>query len=173
MMVTSSDTIEGYIATILSAMNMFLYFVVIRNAYFKTGEEAMRDKHCNDIERRDMLATHRYRELDKVKEYNPKKILIFLAPIIVPFVVLMVIAFIIAVCGGDTTGIYAVIRIAYAMIFSFFMGISKTASIHFTWLGIVILIAPVVVGYMSGVNRVRNEYATAEKVKEMVDGEKK
>ncbi len=173
MLVTNSDTIEGYIGAMLSAINMFLYFSVIKNAYSKTGEEAMRDKHSNDIERRDMLTSRRYRELDKVKEYNPKKIYIFIAPIVIPFVVLLTISTIIAICGGNPEGLNMVITFMYAFVFSFFVGISKNASVYFAWFAIIMLVVPLVWGYMSGVKKVRAEYAVADKVKTMVDGDKK
>lgn len=173
MLVTRSDTIEGYIGAILSAMNMFLYFAVIKNAYMKTGEEAMREKHSNDIERRDMLTTRRYRELDKVREYTPKKILIFLAPIVIPCVLLLSISTIIAIFGGNPEGLNTVITFAYAFVFSFFVGISKTASAYFAWFALAMLVAPLVYGYLSGVKKVCGEYAIAEKVKNMVDGEEK
>ena len=171
MFVTTDNTIQGYICSILSALNVFMYFVVVRNSYVKTGEEAMRQRNANDMDRRLMLETRVYKEIDKVREYRPIKVWYFIIPIIAPLVILTVVSLFILIFGGNPAGVDTAIKLIYAFVFSFFFGISTKASVYFALFALIFTIAPVLWGYYTGVNKVKAEQAQVERLKKKVDGD--
>lgn len=166
------EVFPGYVCSILSLANIALYIAVIRNAYYKTGEEAMRYKHVNDDARREMLRTREYTELYKVSEYNYKKYFIFLAPMVLPLIILLLISTGITIFGGNSGNLDAVIKIAYSFVYSFFGGINPSASVYFTLFAIPVMAGAIFLGYFGGVRKVKAEYAQVERLKEMVEGGK-
>ena len=171
MFATVDNSIQGYICSILSAINVFMYFVVVRNSYVKTGEEAMRQRNANDMDRRLMLETRVYKEIDKVKEYRPQKVWYFIIPIVAPLVILTIVSLFILIFGGNPAGVDMAIKIIYAFVYAFFFGIDTDISVYFALFALVFTIAPIFWGYYNGVNKVKAEYAQVERLKKKVDGE--
>ena len=171
MFAAVDNTIEGYICSILSALNIFMYVVVVRNSYVKTGEDAMRQRNANDMDRRLMLETRVYKEIDKVREYRPIKVWFFVIPLIAPLVILTIISLFILMFGGNPAGVDLAIKVIYGFVYAFFYGISKSTSVYFALLALIFVVGPVFLGYYTGVNRVRAEYAQVERLKKKVDGE--
>ena len=95
----------------------------------KTGEDAMRVKHSNDLERRAMLKERYYRELDKVSEYDVKKLSIYILAMVIPAVLLGLIAGILAIFKVDTSTVGFIIRNFYGFVYSFAFGINKNKQI--------------------------------------------
>ena len=169
---TVAGLMEGFVCAMLSVVNMALYFIVITHSFMKTAEDAMRVKHSNDLERRTMLKERYYRELDKVSEYNPRKLIVYILPMIIPIVLLLVVAGILALCNVSTYAIEVMLKILYGFIYSFAFGIKEGASAYWTAFAIVLTIAPIVVGYVKGCNNVKKEYERVEKIKQVIDGDK-
>ena len=169
---TTDGLMEGYVCSILSVINLALYCVVIAHSYMKTGEEAMRVKHSNDLERRVMLKERYYRELDKVGEYNVGKLLVYVLPVVIPLVLLGVLAGVLAIFSVDTYTIEFILRIAYGFVYSLVFGIKAGASAYWAFFAIIIMIAPIVFGYVKGGNNVLKEYARVERIKQAIDGDR-
>jgi hypothetical protein len=148
-----------------------MYVVVVRNSYVKTGEEAMRQRNANDMDRRVMLETRVYKEIDKVREYRPIKVWFFVIPLIAPLVILTIISLFILMFGGNPAGVDLAIKVIYGFVYAFFYGISKGTSVYFALFSLIFVVGPVFLGYYTGVNRVRAEYAQVERLKKKVDGE--
>ena len=169
---TTSGLMEGYVCSMLSFINMALYCVVITHSFMKTGEDAMRVKHSNDLERRAMLKERYYRELDKVSEYDVKKLSIYILAMVIPAVLLGLVAGILAIFKVDTSTVEFIIRNFYGFVYSFAFGINKNASVYWALFAIIIMTAPIVIGYLKGAKNVLNEYARIERIKQAIDGDK-
>ena len=125
---TTAGLMDGYVCSMLSFINMALYCVVIAHSYMKTAEEAMRVKHSNDLERREMLKARYYRELDKVSEYNVNKLYVYILPMVIPAFLLGLLAGVLAIFKVDTSTVEFIVRNLYGFVYSFAFGISKNAS---------------------------------------------
>jgi hypothetical protein len=171
MFMVSENYLPDYVGVILSVINIVIYAMVARNIFLKTGEEAMRAKHSNDIERRHMLETRTYHEINKVTEFNVKKIFIFCIITIVPLIVMLLVKGILDLSGSGVTGFDLSLRFVYGMVYSLFYCFSSTASVYFTAIAFVIVPLPIYIGYMQGVNKVKAEYLQAEQIKQKINGD--
>jgi hypothetical protein len=169
---TVSKLMEGFVCSMLSVINMVLYFVVISHSFVKTGEDAMRVKHSNDLERRTMLKERYYRELDKVGEYNNKKLIVYVLAMLIPVAVLALLSGILALCNASTYPVEFVIQLLSGFVYSFAFGIREGASAYWSLFASVIMVAPIIIGYIKGGKAVLGEYERIERIKQVIDGDK-
>ena len=170
MFMVDENYLPDYVGIILSVVNIVIYALVARNIFLKTGEEAMRAKHSNDIERRHMLETRSYHEINKVTEFSIKKIIVFCIITIVPLAIMLLVQGIIDLSGSDSNGFLLMLKFLYGMVYSAFYCITPTASVYFTAVAFIIIPVPMYIGYMQGVNNVKKEYAQAELIKQKING---
>lgn len=174
MFMQKNGMIPNYITAILSALNMILCAVVLRNIFFKTGEEAMTLKHGNDVERRHMIETDNYFELDKVKEYDVKKAVIFSVIAVFPQAMLLLIKLIGTIAAGSFTALDGVIRFFCGVAYPVFYTFDANASAFYGAVSLIVFVAPILVGYISGGKKVSKVYEKAEQIKrELGGGEQK
>ena len=171
MFMVSENYLPDYVGVILSVVNIVVYAMVARNIFLKTGEEAMRAKHSNDIERRHMLETRSYHEINKVNEFNVKKILLFCIITVIPLAVMLIVKGIFDLSGSGVTGFDLSLRFVYGMVYSLFYCFAFDASVYYTALAFIIIPLPMYVGYMQGVNKVKAEYLQAEQIKQKINGD--
>ncbi|MCQ2400079.1 MAG: hypothetical protein MJ072_06195, partial [Clostridia bacterium] len=88
MSAVNDGYIEGAICSLLAMINLLLYLFIVYILYSKTGEEAMKLRHSNDIDRRHMLETRTYHEIDRTREYRPVKMLYFCLWTCLPILIL-------------------------------------------------------------------------------------
>ncbi len=169
---TKDGTFPDYVCTILSAINIIVYAFVVFIAYMKTGGEALVKKHSNDVERRHILETRQYHEIDKVGEHNKKNPLIFSLIMVVPLFILLLVRIILDLCKVQALAYTSVIKTLYGLFYTFFYGISHSASVYFIAIGLVIFIFTAYFGYYLGVKNSQKTYDKAERLKKRIEGEK-
>jgi len=170
-MFTADNTIPGYLCSLLSLVNIGVYLFIIITAYQKTGEEAMRKKHANDVERRHMLETRQFRELDKMGEHNIKNPIIFTIIAEAPLALILLITAILNLCGVPAVGLTNFIKVGFGMFYTFFYGISTLSSAYFVAFQLLLMPLGTVFGYYLGVKKAQKTYDKAERLKKRVDGE--
>lgn len=173
MYMQKNDIIKNYVAAVFAVINAALYCVVARNIFYKTGEDAAVSKHANDVERRHMIETDNYFELDKTKEYDIKKAIIFAVTGIFPQVILLIIKTVGTIFAGNFTALDGGIRFLCGIIYPVFYAIDETASAFYGTFAIIIIAVPVISGYYFGAKKAFKVYEKAEKLKkEFGDGSK-
>lgn len=166
MYMQKTDIIKNYVAAIFAVINAALYCVVARNIFYKTGEDGAVSKHANDVERRHMIETDNYFELDKTKEYDIKKAIIFAVIGILPQVSLLIIKTVGTIFSGNFTVLDGGIRFLCGIIYPVFYAFDETVSAFFGAFAIIIIVVPVILGYYLGAKKAFKVYEKAEKLKE-------
>lgn len=166
MYMQKNDIIKNYVAAVLAVINAALYCVVARNIFYKTGEDSTVSKHANDVERRYMIETDNYFELDKTKEYDIKKAIIFAVIGVFPQVILLLVKAVGTIFAGNFTALDGGIRFLCGIIYPVFYAFDQNASAFFGAFAIIIIVLPVILGYYFGAKKASKVYEKAEKLKE-------
>ncbi len=171
MYMQNNGMIPSYVTVIFSVLNVLLYAVVVRNIFLKTGEDARTLKHSNDVERRHMIETDNYYELDKVKEYDIKKPIVFSVISAFVLAVLLLIKLIGVVFVGEFFALDAGIKFFAGMVYPIFYAFNPEASVFYGAIQIIVMAIPIFMGYVVGGIRANKVYERAEKIKKEIGGE--
>ncbi len=154
-----------WLKVILCILNLSLYCVIVFVYAFKLGQDGIKVRTANDLERRNIVLTGEARPLKLSEEYKPYKGFIIGLMTCAPLLLLLVAHTIMFLCGGGN--IFGVISsFIYLMVYAFFrLGETPVTPYVFYWTLFAVLIITVVVGvaYILGARKIELQQ---EKIKE-------
>lgn len=115
-----------WLKILLSILNLGLYCFIVAGVFYKEGQEAVKIRHANDLERREMVRTGTVRPLKLKEEYKPWKgyFIGFIACI--PLIFCLLVHSIIMLAGGTTRTFGVIGGSIYFVVFVFFSLSGKT-----------------------------------------------
>ena len=115
-----------WLKILLSILNLGLYCFIVAGVFYKEGQEAVKIRHANDLERREMVRTGTVRPLKLKEEYKPWKgyFIGFIACI--PLIFCLLVHSIIMLAGGTTRTFGVIGGFIYFVVFVFFSLSGKT-----------------------------------------------
>ncbi len=119
--ITVIDNNLLWLKYLLFALSFALYAVVIGAMSFKDGQEAVKTRHMNDLERLNIIRTGEDRPLDLLKEYKPWKGTISGLSACAPLIILMIIHTVCIIINPNIKWAGALAGFIYILVFGFFM----------------------------------------------------
>ncbi|MBP5466346.1 MAG: hypothetical protein J6Y43_02130 [Clostridia bacterium] len=110
-----------WLKIILAILNIALYGVVVSAVSYKEGQESVKVRHANDLERMQIIKTGENRPLKIHEEYKPWKGFIFGFTACVPLIVLLGLHTVLYLSTGEYRGLGAIAGLIYLMFFIFFI----------------------------------------------------
>jgi len=165
-----------WLKIILLILNLALYVFIISAIYYKEGQDGIKVRHANDIERREIIRTGANRPLKLKEEYKSYKGFLMGIGCILPLVVLLTIHTIIFACGGDTRVFGGICSIIYFIIFAFFnIGITELSmgAYYYTLLAIPFMLLVTGIPYIIGGEKMQIQYDKIEEKQRSIYGDKK
>ncbi len=107
---------------ILYALSFGLYALIISAVAFKDGQEAVKVRHMNDVERMNIIRTGEDRPLNLVKEYKSWKGFVTGLVTCLPLIILLIIQTIYFIASPSSPKLWsgALASYLYGIVFSFF-----------------------------------------------------
>ena len=157
---------------LLFVLNLALFLFITFKLIQKTGEDAYKLKHSNDIKRRVIAETGDYYSLDTVKEYHKFDGLFVGLIVCAPLVLLVAIDLLLLLCGVDQSVTDLITMVIYGAFVIPVRAISSTAvSAWFLW-----TIIPVCLtthfGFAFGVFKVKKQFDKIDATKQKIYGKK-
>ena len=117
----------------LGILNLALYVFIVASVFYKEGQEAVKVRNANDLERREMVRTGTERPLKLKEEYKPWKGYFIGVIECVPLLALLLVHTIILAAGGDlkTFGVIAMFIYFVTCVFFGFSGQQLTMSSYY------------------------------------------
>lgn len=123
------DSDLAWLRIILLVLNLGLYVVIVAAASFKDGQEALKVRIANDLERLQIIRTGEALPLKLREEYKPWKGFISGAISCIPLIVLLIVhTILIFAAGKQYIGAGAIASFIYMMVFAFARCTVPTAS---------------------------------------------
>ncbi len=107
---------------LLYVLTFALYAVVVAGVSFKDGQDSIKIRQANDLERMNIIRTGEYRELNVVKEYKPWKGFVSGLASCIPLIILMLLQAIFYLINPEKPALWpgAVASYLYIIVFAFF-----------------------------------------------------
>lgn len=160
--------IEGdslnWLKIILLSLNLILYIVIVVILASKDGQEAMKIRNANDIERREIIRTGENRPLKLKEEYKPFKGFLIGFCICIPLIVLLLVHGILLLSGANLNVFGAIASIIYYVVTAFFqVFIESFSGVQYFYSLTFLIVIPIYgIGYMFGGQKI---YLQQEKIK--------
>ena len=161
-----------WLQIVLSLLNMGLFVFIMFTMCKKTGEDAYKLKHSNDIKRRVIMQTGDYYEFDTVKEYGKYKGLYLGIYSAAPLIIMLLIHLIIGFFGVRASGLELACAFTYGTFIFPVKILSTNASIYWSLYSVVILVATAWLGYNVGVAKIKRQYDKIAKTNEQIYGKR-
>ncbi len=159
-----------WLQLILFALNIGLYGVVAYMLIFKTGEEAAKLRHANDIKRRVIMETGDYYDFNRQGEYGAYKGAIIGLYASAPLLIMLLIQVILDIAGSDSAAISGVIGFTYGAFFLPIRCIDAAASVYWMLYAVVIIVAIAHVAYQMGARKVHKQEERIKRTNAMIYG---
>ncbi len=146
---------------VLLALNLGLYLFVVAAYAYKLGQDALKTRNANDLERKQMVLTGEPRPLKLNEEYKPHKGFMIGFTACVPLIVLMLVHTIMIICGaGNGFGVAA--SVIYFSFYAFFrVGGTESPTPATFYLALVALPAIILtfgIAYYLGAKKIKLQY---------------
>lgn len=162
-----------WLKIILSILNMGLFGFIMFVMSMKTGEEAYKLKHTNDIKRRVIMETGDYYEFNTVKEYSKFKGLYIGLYAIAPLILMLFIELILVLCNVKETVMTLIVGFTYGTFFFPLRMINQNISVFWSLYGAVIIVALSSLGYYFGARKIIRQTEKIKKTNEQIYGKQK
>lgn len=162
-----------WLKIILCILNMGLFCFIMFVMSAKTGEEAFKLKHTNDIKRRVIMETGDYYEFDTVKEYGRFKGVYIGLYASFPLFVMIFVQIILDICRVESSAISLVVGFTYGTFFFPLRMINNTVSVYFSLYGAVIILLIAGLGYYFGARKIRLQTDKIKRTNEQIYGKRK
>lgn len=117
-----------WLKALLAVLNIALYVFIIAAVAYKDGQEALKVRMANDLERREIIRTGEDRPLRLREEYKPWKGFMFGFISCTPLIVLLILHTIVYNATGSYVGFGTIAGLLYMMVFVFFrLNVSASA----------------------------------------------
>ena len=159
-----------WLQLILFTLNIGLYGLVAFMLVFKTGEEAAKLRHANDIKRRVIMETGDYYDFNRQGEYGPYKGAVIGLFAAAPLLLMLLVQVILDIAGSDSAAVSGVIGFTYGAFFLPVRVISETASVYWSLYAVVVIVALAHIAYQCGARKVRKQEEKIKKTNAMIYG---
>ncbi len=165
----------------LFALSFALFAFIVCAVAFKDGQEAVKIRHMNDVERLNIIRTGEDRPLNVVKEYKPWKGFVSGLMVCIPLFILMIIhtIYLLTNPSSPTPWAGAVSSFIYSVVFSFFnpnLEVYKTCAqlsrYYYCLIAIPVFALLVGVPYMLGAKKQLLLYKSVEDKHKAIYGDK-
>lgn len=159
---------------VLLALNLGLYLFIVAAYAYKLGQDALKTRNSNDLERKHMVLTGELRPLKENEEYKPHKGFIIGLTSCVPLIILMIIHTIMILCGGGN-GFGVAASMVYLAFYAFFrVGGAEApspATFYFTLIALPVIVATCGIAYYLGAKKIQNQYDKIAENQKRIYGE--
>lgn len=161
-----------WLQIILSVLNIGLFSFIMFTMCKKTGEDAYKLKHTNDIKRRVIMQTGDYYNFDTVSEYGKYKGLYIGIYTAAPLIIMLLLHLIIGFFGVRASALEVACAFTYGMFVFPVKIINANASIYWSVYAVIILVLIAWAGYGAGAIKMQRQYAKIQKTNEQIYGKK-
>ena len=162
-----------WLKILLSALNLGLYLFIVCSVFYKEGQEAVKVRHANDLERREMIRTGTVRPLKLHEEYKPWKGYVIGLITCAPLLLCMIIHSVIYVAGGTSRAFGAIAGFVYFVVFVFFNFSGKEltmASYYYTLFAIPVIVLCSGLAYSLGARKIILQHKRIREQQEQIYG---
>ncbi len=156
----------------LFVLNIALFSFIAFKLIQKTGEEAYKLKHSNDIKRRVIAETGDLYDLNTIKEYNRWDGLYIGLIVCIPLVLVVLVGLILGACGVEESATDLINMIIYGAFVVPVRTINTNASSAWFLWAIIPICLTTYFGYAFGVYKVKKQYDKIDATKEKIYGKK-
>lgn len=165
-----------WLKVILGLINVGLYGVIIAAASFKDGQDALKVRIANDLERLQIIRTGENRPIKTREEYKPWKGFVSGIITCVPLIVLLIIHTILTLSLGDVYNGAGVVAGFIYMMFFVFTRVNSTALVTvgtYYWLlfAIPVILAFTGIPYILGARKVQRQQDAIKAKQRQIYGE--
>jgi len=173
-----------WLKIVLLVLNVALYVVIVAAAAFKDGQDALKVRIANDLEREQIIRTGEALPLKLKEEYKPWKGFVFGLIACAPLVILLIIHTLLFTLGGDhLIGAGAVAGFIYLMIFALARVNAPTAAegatavavnptmYYWALLAIPVIVLSVAVPYILGAKKIELQQERIREKQRQIYGE--
>ena len=150
--VCSMDAGVEWLQLILLIGNLALYVYVVAVMAFKDGQDAVKIRNANDVERRFIIETGEDRPLKEAEEYKPWKGFIPGLIVCVPLIIFIIVHTILLLCGNTIEWIEFAINVPYFLVSGVF-AVLKVPNVYFTLLAIPFICGATGIPYILGARK--------------------
>ncbi len=159
---------------VLLVLNLGLYLFIVAAYAYKLGQDALKTRNANDLERKQMVLTGELRPLKLNEEYKPHKGFMIGFTACVPLIVLMLVHTIMIICGaGNGFGVAA--SIVYLAFYAFFrVGGAESpspATFYFTLVALPAIMLTCGIAYYLGARKIKMQYDKIQENQRRIYGE--
>lgn len=160
---------------VLLTLNLALYAYLVSVMAFKDGEDAVRIRSVNDLEREEIIRTGEDRPLKLAQEYKPWKGFLFGFIVCIPLLFFLLIYTIVFLCGGGATNIMGVIPFfLYLMVTGFVWGgsivVITPLHIYFSLVAVVFISCCTGIPYLLGAKKIMKQQKMIEEKQHQIYG---
>lgn len=166
----------AWLKYILASLNLVLYFLVAGAAAYKDGQDAMKVRYSNDVERREMVKTGEDRPLKLREEYKAYKGVLIALAACSPMIVLLFLQAIFNLTGVENMICGQIASYMYYVVFIFFRIAEITITKWVFFLSLIyaaILVLVYFIMYNLGARKIEHAQEKIRVARETVYGDKK
>lgn len=164
----------AWLKYVLLVLNLGLYLFIIAAYAYKLGQDALKTRNANDLERKQMILTGELRPLKLNEEYKPHKGFMIGFTACVPLIVLMLVHTIMIICGGGN-GFGVAASIVYLAFYAFFRvsgtGSPSPATFYLTLVALPVIILTLGLAYYLGARKIKAQYDRIRENQKRIYGE--
>lgn len=165
-----------WLKIILLVLNVGLYGLITSIFAFKTGQEGIKVRNYNDLERKQIIATGEPRKLKLHEEYKWYKGIIIGLIVCAPLVLCLIIHTIVHLCGGGNVfgTIGSIIYLmAHGFVSLFVNGDMVTwSTFYYSLIAIPIIVIPIAVSYYLGGRKIEIQQRKIRENQQKIYGDK-
>lgn len=176
-MVTYSISLIGnhVVEIILSALMLIFCLYIAAVVGMRTGEDALKVRHANDLERREIIRTGRDIPLKLSEEYKGWKGFVMGVLISAPTLILMVVHALVSVFGDGTNMVFGkltdLVNMVFYWIINLFYQTETIGTVYYNLIFIAIFAAWFGFSYMLGARKVMLQYESIERKHRQIHGD--
>jgi hypothetical protein len=167
-----------WLRMILCVLNIGLYLFIAGMTFYKEGQEALKVRNANDLEREQIIKTGEALPLKIAEEYKPWKGFVMGAIICAPMVIALIVHLILALAtNGTVNGAGAVSGLLYMSFFAPVTELLGTETLVWAQYFIQLYAIPIIVvtagvGYMLGAKKIQAQYDKIHEKQRQIYGDK-
>ena len=170
-----------WVREILYLLSLSVYFFIIGASFFQRGQEAIKTRETNDMERREIIRTGEDRPLKLDEEYQPWKGFFIGFIVTWPLIFLMLLHFILTLVtngtflffGGAANVVYLAFYAPYSVLVLIDGAIISAWHYFFVLYAVPVIICLAGVCYILGAKKQQREIDKIEDTKKSIYGDKK
>lgn len=158
-------------------LNFALYLYIVFGIMYHEGQEGLKTRMANDLERRNIIATGKDIPLKLDKEFKPYKGFLVGFFVSLPLIICMIIHTILIISVGESSNGAGVVGGAVYMVFFIFFRLTEAELTVYTYY-LTLIFVPIMVGftgfaYMMGANKIQRQQDRLDRIEKSIYGDKK